>query len=96
MTAHVLKLCLGLIFEISNILSLGWGNSRTYLSGKKNVDGHGSTQKNQKKERKKIKSQKFRSLKKMFISVKNKKTNSSTVLPILSDSRKKGWQIINV
>jgi hypothetical protein len=43
-----------------------------------------------------IKSQKFWSLKKMFIFVKNKKTNSSTILPILSDSRNEGWQIINV
>jgi len=31
MTAHVLKLCLGLLFGISNIISLGWGNSRTYF-----------------------------------------------------------------
>jgi len=49
MTAHDLKLCFGLLFEISNILSLGWGNSRTHLSEKekmkKNVDDHGSTKK---------------------------------------------------
>jgi len=41
MTAHALKLSLGLLFGISNILSLGWGNSRTHLSEKeKNVDEH--------------------------------------------------------
>jgi len=30
-----LKLSWGLLFRISNILCLGWGNSRTYLSEKK-------------------------------------------------------------
>jgi len=35
MTAYVLKLSLGLLFEISNILSLGWGNNRTHLWEKK-------------------------------------------------------------
>ena len=34
MTANALKLSLGLLFGISNILSLGWGNSRTHLSEK--------------------------------------------------------------
>ena len=34
MTAHALKLSLGMLFGISNILSLGWGNSRTHLSEK--------------------------------------------------------------
>jgi len=34
MTEYGLKLSLGLLFEIDNILSLGWGNSRTYLSKK--------------------------------------------------------------
>jgi len=36
MIAHVLKLSLRLLFGISNILSLEWGNSRTHLSEKKN------------------------------------------------------------
>jgi ribosome biogenesis protein Nip4 len=53
MIAHALKLNLGLLFRISNILSLGWGNGRTHLSEKgkmkKNVDDHGSTPKNRKK-----------------------------------------------
>jgi hypothetical protein len=35
------------------------------------------------------------SLKKKYDSVKNKKTNSSTILPILFESRKEGWQCIN-
>jgi len=56
MTAHALKLSLGLLFRISSILSLGWGNNRTYLSEekkvKKNVDDHGSTQNNRKKKAK--------------------------------------------
>jgi hypothetical protein len=48
MTAHALKLSLGLLFGIRNILSLGWGNNRTHLLEKKNeknVDDHESTQK---------------------------------------------------
>jgi len=56
MTAHVLKLSLGLLFGIMNILSLGWGNSRTHLSEKekksKNVDDNGSTQKKNRKKKK--------------------------------------------
>jgi len=47
MIAHAMKLSLGLLFGISSILSLGWGNSRTHLLEKekneKNVDNHGST-----------------------------------------------------
>jgi len=35
MIAHVLKLSLGLLFGIGNILILGWGNSRTYFVRKK-------------------------------------------------------------
>jgi len=34
MTTHALKLSLGLLFGINNILSLGWGNSITHLSEK--------------------------------------------------------------
>jgi len=49
LTEYDLKLSLGLLFGISNILGLGWGNSRTYLleekNEKKNVDYHGSTHK---------------------------------------------------
>jgi len=48
MTAHALKLSLWLLFGISNILSLRWGNNRTHLQEKKwkrNVDDHGSTHK---------------------------------------------------
>jgi len=98
MTAHALKLSLGLLFEISNILSLGWGNSRTHFSEKvknekKNIDDHGSTHTKIEKE---IKSQKKWSLKKKYVYVKNKKTNSSIVLPILFESRKEGCQCINV
>jgi hypothetical protein len=52
MNAHVLKLSLGLLFGISNILSLRWGNSRIYLS--KKVDDHGSTKKNKKSRAKKF------------------------------------------
>jgi len=37
MTAHVLKLSLGLLFGINNILSLGWGNSRAHLSEKEKM-----------------------------------------------------------
>jgi hypothetical protein len=49
-TWYGLKLSLRLLFGIMNILSLGWGTSRTYLLKskkwkKKNVDYHGSTQK---------------------------------------------------
>jgi hypothetical protein len=56
MIEYGLKLSLRLLFGISNILSLGWGNSRTYLfekekNEKKNVDCHGSTQKNRKKKK---------------------------------------------
>jgi len=47
-----LKLSLGLLFGISNILSLGWDNSRTHLY-KKKIET-----------RKKIKSQKYGFLKK--------------------------------
>jgi len=35
MVVFGLKLSLGLLFGISNIFSLGWGNSRTHLSEKK-------------------------------------------------------------
>jgi len=47
MIVYALKLILGLLFEISNNLSLGWDNSRTYFvrKRKKNVDDHGSTKK---------------------------------------------------
>jgi hypothetical protein len=34
MIAHVLKQSFWLLFGISNILSLGWGNSKTHLSEK--------------------------------------------------------------
>jgi len=34
MTSHAMKLSMGLLFGISNILSLGWGNSKTHLSEK--------------------------------------------------------------
>jgi len=85
---------LGLLFGINNILSLGWGNSRTHLSLKekneKNVDDDGSTQK---KYKKKSIAKKGLLKKSMFLS--NKKTNSSTVLHILFESRKEGWQCIN-
>jgi len=37
MTAHALKLSLGLLFGLINILSLGWGNSRTHLSKEKKM-----------------------------------------------------------
>jgi len=53
------------------------------------IDLH--TKKNGKK---KSRAKYFGLLKKMFISVKNKKTKSSIVLPILYDSRKERWQII--
>jgi len=72
MTAHALKLSLGLLFGIRNILSLEWGNSRTRLSEKeKNVDDYEYTHKKIAKN-KKIKSQKKWSLKKkgMFLSKK--------------------------
>jgi len=35
MVGYGLKLSLGLLFGISNILSLGWGKSETHLSKKK-------------------------------------------------------------
>ena len=49
-TLYDLKLSMRLLFGIMNILNLGWGTSRNYLSKrekwkKKNVDYHGSTQK---------------------------------------------------
>jgi len=62
---------------------------------KKNVDDHGSTQKKIEKNEKKNQEPKKWSLKKRFDSVKNKKTNSSTVLPILFELRKEGWHCIN-
>jgi len=65
-----LKLSLGLLFGISNILSFWWGNSKTYFVRKrkkeKNVDNHGPTKKIE--TRKKIKSKKNGLLKKMFLS----------------------------
>jgi hypothetical protein len=92
MNAHALKLSLGLLFGISNILSLGWGNSRTHLSKNekkwKNVDDHGSThKKNSKRKKSRAKNGLF---KKKYISDKLKRQISSTVLPILFDSRKEG------
>ena len=49
-----MKLSLRLLFGISNILSLGWGNSKTHFSErKKNVDGHESTQQKNRKKKKK-------------------------------------------
>jgi len=49
------------------------------------------TKKKDRKKEKKIKSQKWSLQKKCIILSKNKKTNSSTVLPILFESRKQGW-----
>jgi len=37
MTAHALKLSLGLLFGISNVISLGWGNSRNICLKKKKM-----------------------------------------------------------
>jgi len=51
------------------------------------------------REKKKIRAKKIKknwSLKKMFISVEKKKINSFTVIPRVFDSRKEGWQFINV
>jgi len=77
-----LKLSLGLLFGISNILSLGWGNYRTYLSEKlkKNEKCKFSwvyTQKEIEKRKKKPKPKTIKNfglLKKRFISVKNNLT----------------------
>jgi len=38
MDAHALKLSLGLLFGINNILSFGWGNSITHLSEKEEYE----------------------------------------------------------
>jgi hypothetical protein len=78
LTEYGLKLSLGLLFGTSNILSLGWGSSRTYLSKRKNekkcrlpwVYTQKIERKNKKK-KKKIKSQKHKknlvSSKKLFM-----------------------------
>jgi len=60
MTAHALKLSLGWLFEISNILCLGWGNSRTHLleKEKKNVDDQWFTEKEKENQEPKIVSSK--------------------------------------
>jgi hypothetical protein len=71
---HVLKLSLGLLFGISNILSLGWGNSRTHLSEKRTKnekmwltkDLHTKNRKKKKNQEPKI----LVSSKKMYLSVK--------------------------
>jgi len=73
MTAHVLKLRLGLLFGISNILSLGWGNGRTHTFVKKRKNWKKKCRwpwtYTHTKNRKKNQEQKKRSLKKsMFMS----------------------------
>jgi len=52
MTSHVLKLSLGLLFGISNILSWRWRKSKTYLKEKKIVDDHGYAKKKIEKKKK--------------------------------------------
>jgi hypothetical protein len=68
MTAHALKLSLGLLFGIRNILSLGWGNNRTHLLEKKMRKMLMTMNLHKKKE--KIKRQKNGLIKKKYVSVK--------------------------
>jgi len=59
MTSHVLKLSLGLLFGISNILSWRWRKSKTYLKEKKIVDDHGYAKKKKIEKKKKNHESKF-------------------------------------
>jgi len=45
---------------------------------------------------KKSRAKNFGLLKEMYVSIKNKKTNSFTVLLILFESMKEGWHQVNV